>query len=82
MIQKPASPSECLNQHTAIHCSFAITGTYTLETVQKHWNTLNRNYPYCTDYEWIEGVFEQENKVVEARSKVARFFLVKFNESA
>ena len=65
MIQKPKSPSEVLNQSTAIHCSFAITGIYSKETIQTHWNTLMKNYPYCVDYEWYEGVFEKENKVVE-----------------
>ena len=65
MIQKPQSPSEVLNQATAIHCSFAITGKYSKETVQSHWNQLMKNYPYCVDYEWAGGIFEKENKIIE-----------------
>ena len=64
MIRRPASPSEVVNQVSAIHCSFAITGTCTEESIQNNWNKLMKNYPYCMDYEWHSGTFDWENKVL------------------
>ena len=65
MIQTPKSPYEALAQICGIDCCFSIKGKYDKETVQKHWNQLMDAYPYCIDYEWIEGTFDEINEVIE-----------------
>ena len=59
MIKTPESPYETLAQIVGINCGFCIKGKYIKEEIQNKWNLFLQKYPYCVDYEWTEGIFDQ-----------------------
>ena len=36
-----------------------------------------RNYPYCIDFEWINGIFDEINEVIEIQLPIEKIITIK-----